>query len=348
MSGPSQPAISVILPVRNGMPYLPRAIDSILTQTWTDFELLVIDDRSVDQTRAYLTTIDDARVRVLRPDTGGLADALNTGLRAARAPYLARQDADDWSSRHRLASQMAWLLEHPGVDILATAVDFVDATDAAVADAWTERIRAQWDVATTPTEIAALLPLTCCLFHATVMTRTDLLRRAGGYDPAMVPAEDYDLWLRLLPHARFARHARALYTVRVHEASSSARRRDDQIDRVITAKLRHLRRVCPGLPRRASLALPCAGRGAHLFQRIAPREDFVVTGPDGGRAWATADVVAVTDFSALDHHAAALTVDDRYRQVGNLFVRTDFVSATESGPYPRRTGGEPKASLERC
>lgn len=348
MSDPSQPAISVILPVRNGMPYLPRAIDSILTQTWTDFELLVIDDRSVDQTAAYLTTIDDARVRVLTPDAGGLADALNTGLRAARAPYLARQDADDWSSRDRLAAQMAWLLEHPRVDILATAVDFVDATDAAVADAWTERIRAQWDAATTPTEIAALLPLTCCLFHATVMMRTDLLRRAGGYDPAMVPAEDYDLWLRLLPRARFARHPRALYTVRVHEASSSARRRADQIDRVITAKLRHLRRVCPGLPRPASLALPCADRGAHLFQQVAPREDFVVTGSNRGLERETAHVVAVTDFSALDQYAGELTIDDRYRQVGNLFVRTDFANAAESGPNTLRTGRESKALLERC
>lgn len=343
MSGLPRPAISVILPVRNGMPYLPRAIDSILTQTWTDFELLVIDDGSVDQTRAYLATIGDSRVRVLDTEDRGLAPALNTGLHAARAPYVARQDADDWSSPDRLESQIVSLTEHPDVDVLATAVDFVDVTDTPVADAWTERIRAQWDAATTPAQIAALMPLTCCLFHATVMARTDVLRRAGGYDPAMVPAEDYDLWLRLLPYARFARHPRALYSVRVHAASSSVRRRTDQIDRVITAKLRHLRRVCPGLPRRPSLALPCADRGAQFFQRIAPRENFVMNGRDPSAVGATADVVAVTDFSMLDDYAAVLTVDNRYRQIGNLFVRTDVVRATESGPQPLRTDRESEA-----
>lgn len=336
MTRPPRPAISVILPVRNGMPYLPRAIGSLLAQTWTDFELLVIDDGSTDQTHTFLTAIGDTRVRVLDAEGRGLAAALNAGLRAARAPYIARHDADDWSSPDRLASQITWLTAHLDIDVLATAVDFVDAGDTPVVDAWTERIRSQWDTATTPAEIAALMPLTCCLFHATVMARTDLLRRAGGYDPAMVPAEDYDLWLRLLPHARFARHPRALYTVRAHAASSSARHRADQIDRVITAKLRHLRRVCPSLPRRPSLALPCADRGALFFKRIAPREDFVVV---AGRHWAneaaTADVIAVTDFSTLDQYAVMLTVHDRYRQVGNLFVRTDCVGAAEGALIAR-------------
>lgn len=348
MTGAPQPAISVILPVRNGMPYLARAIDSILKQTWADFELLVIDDGSVDQTRPYLATVGDPRVRVLDTEDRGLAAALNAGLHEARAPYVARQDADDWSSPSRLAVQLAWLRQHPGIDVLATAVTFVDATDSPVSDAWTERVRTQWDTATTPAEIAALMPLTCCLFHATVMARTAVLRRAGGYDPTMVPAEDYDLWLRLLPQAQFARRSEALYTVRVHPASSSAVRRADQIERVITAKLRYIRRLAPGLPRRPSLALPCADRGALFFQRAAAREGFVVNANDGCRAHASApaDVVAVTDFSAVDGYASVLTADDGYRQVGNLFVRTTCVQAAQSGPQPRRAHTESEPSPE--
>lgn len=347
MSRSSCPAVTVILPVRDGMPYLPRAIESILSQTWSDFELLVVDDGSVDQTRAYLATVTDARVRVLATGGAGLAAALNAALAAARAPFVARQDADDWSLPTRLALQRAWLRAHPSVDVLATAVQFVDATGAPFGDAWTEQIRAQWDAAVTPEHIAALMPLTCCIFHATVMARTDVLRHAGGYDATMVPAEDYDLWLRLLPETRFARLPEPLYTVRVHRASSSAVRRSDQIDRVITAKLRYLRRVAPGLPPRPSLAVPCADRGAILFQRIGPIEGFTVREDGPGPPSGAADVVAVTDFSALDRYVAELTADGRYIQVGNLFVRVDLVGAGQRRPQPLCAGGQSEATSDR-
>lgn len=345
MTAVSQPALTVILPVRNGMPYLPRAVASVLTQTWSDLELLVIDDGSDDDTRTYLATLEDPRVRVLDAGGRGLATALNLGLDAARAPYVARQDADDWSAPSRLASQMTWLVKRPAIDVLATPVHFVDATDRPVDNAWTRRIRAQWDAATTPAQIAALMPLTCCVFHATVLARTDVLRRAGGYDAAMVPAEDYDLWLRLLPHARFARHPDALYTVRVHEASSSRRHRADQIDRVVAAKLRFLRRVAAGLAPHPTITMPCADRGALIFARVAPREGFVVHGRDTSRTERAADVVAVTDFSTLDRFAAVLTRKGRYLQVGNLFVRADVVGPMQGGPQPPRTDLEPESSL---
>lgn len=347
MSRSSCPAVTVILPVRDGMPYLPRAIESILAQTWSDFELLVVDDGSVDETRAYLATLDDPRVRVLATGGAGLAAALNAALEAARAPYVARQDADDWSAQGRLASQLAWLGEHPSVDVLATAVQFVDARDATFDDAWTKQVREQWDPAVTPEQIAALMPLTCCLFHATVMARTHVLRCAGGYDAMMVPAEDYDLWLRLLPETRFARLPDPLYAVRVHSASSSAVRRSDQIDRVITAKLRYLRRVVPGLPRRPSLAVPCADRGAMLFQRIGPNEGFVVRARDRGLSSMAADVVAVTDFSALARYVAELTGDGRYVQIGNFFVHVDFVGASQRGPQPLCADGHAEATPYR-
>lgn len=334
----ASPAVSLVLPVRNGMPYLPRAIESILCQTLDDFELLVIDDGSEDRTTDYLQSLDDPRVRQCSSGGRGLAAALNAGLALARAPLVARQDADDWSHPERLDAQVRWMRAHQDLDVLATEATFVDANGDPLVTPWTRAVHAQWDAAVDSAAIAALMPLTCCIFHATVMARTAVLRAAGGYDAGMVPAEDYDLWLRLLPSHRFARLSRPLYTVRVHDASSSAMRRADQIERVIVAKLRYLRRVAPDLPSGATLALPCADRGADYFRQLAPVEQFEVVDPAGpGTAWAVegqiatprADVVAVTDFSRLDAYAARLTGDGVYYQVGNLFVRQQYWSRGE-------------------
>lgn len=313
------PAVSVVLPVRNGERFLEAAIASVLAQTFDDFELLVIDDGSTDTTPAILARVEDRRVRVLTSAGRGLAAALNLGLAAAQGRYLARHDADDWSAPDRFTRQVAWLDAHPDIDVLATAAAFVDAQGRPVDTPWTRTVHAQWDGAVTPEAIATLLPLTCCLFHATVMTRPDVLRAAGGYDAAAVPAEDYDLWLRLLPERRFARLPERLYTVRTYPESFSARRRADQIDRVVEAKLRALRRWHPELPWPARLAVPCVDRGAEVFRRAAPALGFSTT--SDARGVATADVVAVTDFAVVPAYAASLGAHGSFRQVGNLFVR---------------------------
>lgn len=311
------PAVSVLLPVRNGLPYLEAALASVLAQRFTDFELLIVDDGSTDGTRDLLRELTDPRVRLFTTGGAGLAAALNLGLAQARGAYLARHDADDWSAPERLERQWQWLERHRDIDVLATAASFADAQGAPVDSAWTRAVHAQWDAALTPDAIAALMPLTCCLFHATVMARTDVLRAAGGYDQATVPAEDYDLWLRLLPRHRFARLPERLYTVRTYSESFSARRRDDQLARVIEAKLRALRRWYPSLPSPARLALPFDDRGAAVFRDRGPALGFVPVAND-----VVADVVAVTDFRALEREAARLT---GYAPVGNLFVRRDWV-----------------------
>lgn len=313
------PTLSVVLPVRNGGRYLPIALASVLGQTFADLEVLVIDDGSTDETTAWLASVVDPRVRVLSSDGRGLAAALNLGLAEARGRLLARHDADDWSAPDRFARQVAWLDAHPDVDVLATAASFVDADGAPLDSGWTRTVHGLWDAALTPEAIAALMPLTCCVFHATVMARPEVLRAAGGYDPATVPAEDYDLWLRLLPAHRFARLPARLYTVRTYADSFSARRRADQIERVIEAKLRALRRWHRDVPWPARLALPCEDRGAGIFRRVAPALGFAPE--DGPNAVPDADVVAVTDFSRVDAYVRALVAPGTFAQMGNLFVR---------------------------
>jgi glycosyltransferase involved in cell wall biosynthesis len=316
-------SLSVVLPVRNGMPFLPAAIGSILGQTHTNFELIVVDDGSTDQSSDFLRSLHDPRVRVLHAPARGLAAALNAGLESARGQYVARHDADDRSAPGRFARQVALLDTRPEIAVVATCANYINEHDRAVDDEWTRIVRAQQDPAQTPEAILRLMPLTCCVTHGSVMARTGVLRRAGGYDPDTVPAEDYDLWLRLLPAHQFVKVSERLYDYRVHTAQSGAVRREEQTARVIEAKLRFLRREVPGLPARARLELPCNDRGAELFRKYGPNEGFVSGSEPGGngtRHLAAADVIAVTDFSLVAHYATRLTPLG-YQQVGNLFAR---------------------------
>src|SRR5690349_10671348 len=117
------PAVTVLMPVYNGEPFLREAIDSILQQTWADFEFLIVNDGSTDHTRDIIDSYDDARIRVLdQAQNTGLAKSLNAGLRAARAPLVARQDADDRSHPERLAAQVEFMRAHPEVALAGTQV----------------------------------------------------------------------------------------------------------------------------------------------------------------------------------------------------------------------------------
>jgi glycosyltransferase involved in cell wall biosynthesis len=315
------PAISVVLPVRNGMPYLPGAIDSVLKQTRGDFELIVIDDGSIDGTTEYLRSVTDSRLRVVGPEGSGLAEALNAGLAIARAPFVARQDADDRSAPERFARQLAFLDAHPDVTVLATCAKFIDDDEREVENVWTRTVRDQQDAAQTPDEIRSLMPLTCCITHGSVLMRTDAVRARGGYHSTAVPAEDYDLWLRLLPDHQIAKLPDRLYEYRVHEAQSSVVRRLEQTRRVLAAKLQFLRRQVPGLPWPARLALPCDDRGAALLREVGPPEGFDAEPWENTGSSDGADVIVVTDFAAVPRFAAAITLSGDYVQFGNMFVR---------------------------
>lgn len=307
------------MPVRNGMPFLPEAVESILGQTFSDFELLVINNGSTDQTVEYLRRVRDPRLHILSTGSVGLARALNIGLARAEGQYVARHDADDQSARNRFAKQVAFLDANPGVAAVATCVNFIDECGNEVADSWTQTIRDQQDPAQTPEQILAMMPLTCCIAHGSVMMRTAVALGMGGYNPATVPAEDYDLWLRFLPDYPIAKLPERLYDYRVHADQSSGARRSDQQARTIEAKLRYVRRQVPSLPRPVRLVLPCDNYGATLFRQFGPAEGY----DPAIRASAVArgtDVVAVTDFSAIPYYKQVLSATTDCRQFGNLFV----------------------------
>lgn len=324
------PLVSVLLPVKNGLPHLRAALLSVLSQSLTAIEVIVIDDGSVDGSGRVARDLGDARVRVFQGGGLGVGHALNVGLAAARGEFIARQDADDLSSPSRLARQAAYLDQHRDVAVVASRVHFIDATGRATDTAWTRTVDQQWDAACTPDAIAALMPLTCCIVHGSVMSRRTTLLAHDGYDEHTA-VEDYDLWLRLLPAHRFVKLRERLYSYRVHARQITATLGTRQAEHAVAAKLRFLRRQIPDLPRPARLALPVNDRGAAVYAAVGPTEGFsVATGVLPAR-WQEADVVAVTDFSAVPAWAAALTERGGYQRFGNLFVQR---AAAGPGRHP--------------
>lgn len=309
----ARPLVSVLLPVRNGMPWLPAALESVLRQTLRDLEVIVLEDGSTDGTAEALAACRDERVRVITTGGVGIAAALNLGLDAARGRYVARQDADDESLPQRLARQAACLDARRDIDVVATVADYMDLDGRPLDNEWVRTVRRQQDVARTPEAIAALMPVTCCITHGSVMARAEVLRGAGGYRPGFVPAEDYDLWLRLLPRHRFMKLDEALYRYRVRPGSASAH----QTELAILAKLEHLLRVHPALGG-GTLATLGTLRGDAFYRAAAP-----VVGLRVGEVREPWDVLVVTDLARLDDFRDRLSLDDpaRFARVGNCFVR---------------------------
>ena len=217
----SAPAVSVLMAVRDGAPWVAEAAASVLGQTADDLELIVIDDGSRDATPDLLGAIRDPRLRVERRAAAGLTSSLNRALALARAPLVARLDADDVALPDRLARQRAFLAAHPDVGLLGGAAREVTATGEEVA----VRIPPADDAA-----LRAALIRGNPFVHSAVMTRRGLVERVGGYDESIPVAQDYDLWMRLARVTRLASLAdvlvvRRLLPGRVSERRDSARLR---------------------------------------------------------------------------------------------------------------------------
>lgn len=232
MSGrDAEPAVSVVLPVRNGAATLARAVASVRAQTLAAWELVLVDDGSTDGTAeiAAAAARADARVRVMRPAAGaaGIVAALNTGMAAARGRWIARLDADDAMHPERLAAQLALGEGGAGgrgvaagagaragadggeIGVVGCRVEFGGdrATNAGYA------LHVDWlNTLTTPEEIALNRFVEAPLAHPSVMFRRELAERLGGYRDGAFP-EDYELWLRWLDAGvRMAKVPRVLTT----------------------------------------------------------------------------------------------------------------------------------------
>lgn len=209
----SQPIVSVILPVYNGQAHIHEALQSLLSQTLREIEILVIDDGSTDDTLEAVASVPDPRIQVFRQPNEGLVAKLNFGLVQARGKYIARMDADDISLPTRLASQVAYLDAHPEIGVCGTAsVSFT-----ASGKTWTTKQPINPEVAW------ATLLLRVPLSHPTVMFRGSLMREGGWkYRPEASHAEDYDLWARFGEVTKIGNLTAPLLRYRIHPEQVSA------------------------------------------------------------------------------------------------------------------------------
>ena len=226
---PETPRVSVVMAVRNGVPYLEQAVDSILAQTFTDFEFVIIDDGSTDSTPEVLQRYQaaDRRVRVYHQENMGLTPSLNRGCARARGAYLARMDSDDIAFRQRLEQQVEFLDRHLEVALVGSSVMRID------------ELGREIKRSTCPTshaEIVRTLAEYNCFTHPTVMLRKDMLAVVGGYREAYRQAQDYDLWLRLAERYKLANLADPLLYYRVSVGQVSVRDLEQQIISVVGAR----------------------------------------------------------------------------------------------------------------
>jgi hypothetical protein len=180
------------MPVRNGGAYLSLALDSVLAQTFCDFELLVIDDGSTDGSRQHVEAraAREQRIRLLDNPGRGLVAALNHGILAASGEFIARMDADDISYPDRFERQVAYLRAHPQVAAVGTQARIVDARGNPTGG--------YSNFPCAPVDVAdALIKRGCAIKHPSVLMRRDMIIEVGLYRPAVEHAEDFDLWLRL-------------------------------------------------------------------------------------------------------------------------------------------------------
>ncbi len=205
------PSVSVLLPVHDAAGTVARAVASIQRQTRADWELVAVDDGSTDGSRGILegAARADRRIRVIPQPHGGIVEALNTAVAAARGGWLARMDADDEAHPERLEEQVAFLQAHPEIGVVGCLVahggDRVSQSGYARHVEWLNSL-------VTPEQIALNRFIEAPLAHPSVMFRRELVTRYGGYLAGDFP-EDYELWLRWAEQGvRMAKVPRTLLT----------------------------------------------------------------------------------------------------------------------------------------
>ena len=239
----SAPAVTVLMPVYNAGQFVAQTVDSVLAQTFGDFDFLIINDGSTDRSLEILESYAnrDDRIRLIsRPNTGYVA-ALNEGLGLARGELIARIDADDLADPRRLELQVARMFQEPQLVALGSNAHAMDQDSRMLGD---------YDVPLTHEEIeAAHLRGSSSIHHPAVMLRANAVKRVGGYRTELMPCEDFDLWLRLGEVGRLANLPEKLLTKRLFAGSAVATNlaKAEKLVKQIVAETWE-RRKLPGAP----------------------------------------------------------------------------------------------------
>ena len=219
------PRVTVLMPVYNAGLYVYEAVESVLQQSYTDYELLIIDDGSSDDTLQKITMFDDPRIRIVKNETNmGLVHTLNRGIQLAEGEFIARMDGDDICLPHRLERQINYMEQHPNVGMCGSHVQVIHSGEV-------------WELPQDPNELKVLL-----MFHCTsVMIRKNVLDdNELYYDLHYSHAEDYDLWVRLAEVTQLTNIPEVLLMYRQHDTQVSKVHHAAQVHNADRVRMRQL------------------------------------------------------------------------------------------------------------
>ncbi|MBQ3147911.1 MAG: glycosyltransferase [Alistipes sp.] len=229
------PKVTVLLPAFNADNTLAKAIQSIVDQSYINWELVVINDGSKDNTEAVINSFNDDRILYLKNDKNrGLIYTLNRGISVARGEYIARMDADDISLPERLSKQVVYMDTHPDVIVCGTQIEYFGTKS-------TRYHKIKFPLAND--DLKDMLVTSTCFAHPTVMIRKSVFEHTGiQYDIKYKNAEDYSLWIDLAPYGNFANLNEKLLLYRVSDTQISQPFNPQTINSVIACKKKSLRK----------------------------------------------------------------------------------------------------------
>jgi glycosyltransferase involved in cell wall biosynthesis len=205
------PKITVLMPAYNAGKYIADAIRSVLEQSFTDFELLIVNDGSTDDTADVINSFTDPRIVMIHQDNKGVSLALNTGLKYARAPYIARFDADDVCHPERLQLQYDFMINNPDYSIIGSAADYMDMEGTYLFTSTPPAVHHE--------DIQQLASSVCPFMHPTVFYKKEVIVKAGGYNEHAYTYEDHFLWVSILKDQKACNFPQALIKHRLNPES---------------------------------------------------------------------------------------------------------------------------------
>lgn len=268
--------LSVVTAVYNGKAHLEEAIHSVLNQTFHDFEYIIVNDGSNDQTKEILDGVNDPRVKVIHLEKNkGAANALNTGIHEANGEWIALQDADDVSMKQRLQRQLTYIKSHPEFAAVGSLIQCIPGDE--MVDPNFLEMESYFFNAKDPGQFRNEQFYSTPICHGTGLFSKRAFQNVGGYDPAFKIAYDYDLWSRMFGEGEIGRIPEVLYQYRVRTHSLAHTNRIETTCEILLStfksiakvKFDHLNRI-PKL-----LLLGSQKEIAFYKEKIAPRNHYL-------------------------------------------------------------------------
>ncbi len=207
------PIVSVVIPTYNAISYLPKTLESVLNQTFTDFEVIIIDDGSSDNTQEWISNLVDPRIKTIRQTNQGVAVARNTGIAVALGDYIAFLDSDDLWKPTKLEQQVQCLEANPDVGLVNTWIENIDEQGNSLAIVPAPEAEGKvW---------SQIIEENVILCGSVPMIRRLCFESIGKFDPNLLSAEDWDMWIRLAANYAFALIREPLVSYRQHLQSKS-------------------------------------------------------------------------------------------------------------------------------